>query len=256
MKKQTLNILLAALVIVAFNVDANAQKKKKKGKKAAAVEVAPVEAKMELNNVIDSVSYAIGLNMTTSIKKDFAEANFDAFVAGIKAGMKGEGYIIQPEQIQTIVGPYFQKKQEAAKAEELKKSENVKVDGLKFLEENKKKEGVVTTVSGLQYVVLKEGTGKVHPSATDKVEVHYHGTTPEGAVFDSSVDRGKTISFGLNQVIKGWTEGVQLMTVGAKYKFFIPQELAYGANAPQGGSGPIKPFMPLVFEVELFKIGE
>jgi len=103
---------------------------------------------------------------------------------------------------------------------------------------------------------LKEGTGKAHPTATDKVEVHYHGTTPEGVVFDSSVDRGQTISFGLNQVIKGWTEGVQLMTVGAKYKFFIPQELAYGANAPGGGSGAIKPFMPLVFEVELFKIGE
>merc|ERR1711935_295787 len=92
------------------------------------------------------------------------------------------------------------------------------------------------------------------PAATSNVKVHYHGTTPDGTVFDSSVDRGEPISFGLNQVIPGWTEGVQLMKVGAKYKFFIPEELAYGGNAPGGGSGPIKPFMPLVFEVELLGI--
>ncbi len=253
MKKQTVNIFVVVLAVLFFNVDANAQKKKKKKKKEEAVE-APV-IKIELKNEVDSVSYAIGLNMTTSIKKDFAEANFDAFIEGIRDGMAGEGYIIQPEQIQTIVGPYFQKKQEAAKAEELKKSESVKEDGIKFLAENKTKEGVVTTASGLQYIVLKEGTGS-QPTATSNVEVHYHGTTPDGTVFDSSVDRGQTISFGLNQVIKGWTEGVQLMKEGAKYKFFIPQELAYGANAPQGGTGPIKPFMPLIFEVELFKINE
>ncbi len=250
MNKQTINILLLALTVTFFSVDANAQKKKK-NKKA---KTETITIKTELNNEIDSVSYAIGLNMVTSIKKDFSEANFDAFVAGIKAGATNDtAALIKQEQIQTIVGPYFQKKQEAARAEELKKSESVKVDGLKFLEENKTKEGVITTASGLQYIVLKEGTGD-HPTATSNVEVHYHGTTPDGTVFDSSVDRGQTISFGLNQVIKGWTEGVQLMTVGAKYKFFIPQELAYGANAPQGGAGPIKPYMPLVFEVELFKI--
>lgn|GEM_PF-48416 len=125
---------------------------------------------------------------------------------------------------------------------------NYKAEGVAFLEENKKNKDVVVTPSGLQYIVLKKGSGK-KPKATSKVTVHYHGTTPEGTVFDSSVDRGETISFGLNQVIKGWTEGLQLMETGAKYKFFIPEELAYGAN-PQGEI--IKANMPLIFEVELF----
>jgi FKBP-type peptidyl-prolyl cis-trans isomerase len=251
MKKNILKVGLIALALVFTNTDAIAQKKKKKKNKKGKTEEV---AKLELKNEIDSVSYAIGLNMTTSIKKDFAEANFDAFMAGFQAGVSNDtNALLSIEQVQTIVGPYFQKKQAAAQADNLKNSESVKEDGLKFLEENKTKEGVQVTASGLQYVVLQEGTGE-HPVATSSVEVHYHGTTPDGTVFDSSVDRGKTISFGLNQVIKGWTEGVQLMTVGSKYKFFIPQELAYGANAPGGGGGAIKPYMPLVFEVELFKI--
>ena len=103
----------------------------------------------------------------------------------------------------------------------------------------------------MQYIILKKGNGP-KPNAASKVKVHYHGTTPYDVVFDSSVDRGEPITFGLNQVIKGWTEGVQLMPVGSKFKFFIPQELAYGAN-PQPGSA-IKPYMPLVFEVELIDI--
>ena len=130
-------------------------------------------------------------------------------------------------------------------------AKDYKAEGLAFLAENKKNKDVIVTPSGLQYIVLKKGIGK-KPNSTSKVTVHYHGTTPDGTVFDSSVDRGETISFGLNQVIKGWTEGLQLMETGAKYKFFIPEELAYGANAPQGGQGPIKANMPLVFEVELF----
>lgn len=107
------------------------------------------------------------------------------------------------------------------------------------------------TASGLQYVVLKEGTGP-KPTATSNVTVHYHGTTPDGTVFDSSVERGEPVPLSLNQVILGWTEGLQLMKEGGKYRFFIPQELAYGANPRPGG--PIKPFMPLVFEVELIQI--
>ncbi|MBL4593550.1 MAG: FKBP-type peptidyl-prolyl cis-trans isomerase [Flavobacteriales bacterium] len=247
MNKQLIRIGLLVLAVTFINVDANAQKKKKKKKKGKTEEVAT----LELKNELDSVSYAIGLNMTKGIQKDFSEGNFNLFVAGIKAGLGLDSSLISVDQLEKIIAPYFQKKQEAAKSEELKKSESVKVDGLKFLEENKKKEGVITTASGLQYVVLKEGEGE-HPVATSNVEVHYHGTTPDGTVFDSSVDRGKTISFPLNGVIKGWTVGVQLMTVGAKYRFFIPQELAYGANPRPGGA--IKPFMPLVFEVELFKI--
>jgi FKBP-type peptidyl-prolyl cis-trans isomerase len=244
---KSINILLVALTVT-FSLNANAQKNKK-GKKEMA------EKTIELKSDVDSVSYSIGLNMVANIKKDFTECNFDAFVEGIKAGVADTNFLITPEETQAIIQNYFQAKQAAAQAEELKKSESVKTDGLKFLEENKKKPGVVTTASGLQYIVLKEGTG-AQPTATSNVEVHYHGTTPDGTVFDSSVDRGQSISFGLNQVIKGWTEGVQLMKEGAKYKFFIPQELAYGANAPQGGAGPIKPFMPLVFEVELIKINQ
>jgi len=128
-------------------------------------------------------------------------------------------------------------------------NENIKL-GEEFLAENATKEGVKTTTSGLQYLVLKEGTGTVHPSAKDKVKVHYHGTLLDGTVFDSSVERGSPISFGLNRVIKGWTEGVQLMTVGEKTRFFIPSKLAYGKSS----SGPIKGGSTLIFDVELLAI--
>ena len=126
-----------------------------------------------------------------------------------------------------------------------------KKEGLAFLAENKKRPEVKITQSGLQYEVIREGIGP-KPGPTSRVKVHYHGTTPAGDVFDSSVDRGQPSEFGLNQVIKGWTEGLQLMRAGSKYKFFIPQELAYGAN-PQPGS-IIEPYMPLVFEVELLEV--
>lgn len=125
----------------------------------------------------------------------------------------------------------------------------VKEQGEKFLEENKLKEGVTVTESGLQYEVLKMGKGK-RPVATDKVKVHYHGTLIDGTVFDSSVDRGEPIVFGLNQVIAGWTEGVQLMPVGSKFRFYIPQELGYGSRA----AGSIPPYSTLIFEVELLGI--
>lgn len=128
-------------------------------------------------------------------------------------------------------------------------AENVAI-GEAFLAENKTKEGVKTTDSGLQYLVLKEGTGTVHPKATDKVTVHYHGTLIDGTVFDSSVERGETIQFGLNQVIKGWTEGLQLMVEGEKARFFIPADLAYGNRA----IGKIPAGSVLIFDVELFKI--
>ncbi|MCB0402275.1 MAG: FKBP-type peptidyl-prolyl cis-trans isomerase [Flavobacteriales bacterium] len=210
-----------------------------------------MSTKVELKSDVDTVSYGIGMNMVENIKRDFPECNFDAFIEGIKAAASDTNKLLKPEETQAIIQAYFQKKQEEARVEEMKNAEKIKTDGIKFLEENKKKPGVVTTASGLQYIVLKEGTGK-QPTATSSVTVHYHGLTPEGVVFDSSVERGQPATFGLNQVIKGWTEGVQLMKEGAKYKFFIPQELAYGANPRPGG--PIKPYMPLVFEVELISV--
>ncbi|MBY3786969.1 FKBP-type peptidyl-prolyl cis-trans isomerase [Photobacterium carnosum] len=127
--------------------------------------------------------------------------------------------------------------------------ENIKI-GQEFLAANKLKEGVQTTASGLQYLVLQQGTGTEHPKATDTVTVHYHGTLLNGTVFDSSVDRGEKISFPLNRVIKGWTEGLQHMVVGEKVRFFIPANLAYGNN----GAGSIPPGSVLIFDVELFKI--
>ncbi|ORU90716.1 MAG: peptidylprolyl isomerase [Cycloclasticus sp. symbiont of Poecilosclerida sp. M] len=122
--------------------------------------------------------------------------------------------------------------------------------GIAFLAQNTKKEGVTTTTSGLQYLVLNAGTGDKHPGATDKVTVHYHGTLIDGTVFDSSVDRGEPATFGLNQVIKGWTEGLQLMVVGEKTRFFIPSQLAYGNS----NMGSIKAGSALIFDVELLAI--
>jgi len=127
--------------------------------------------------------------------------------------------------------------------------ENVAI-GQDFLAKNKAEEGVLETASGLQYQILHKGEGSEHPTATSKVKVHYHGSLLDGSVFDSSVERGSPISFGLNQVIRGWTEGVQLMTVGDKFKFFIPSNLGYGDSS----AGKIKPGSLLIFEVELLEI--
>ncbi|PKF61205.1 peptidylprolyl isomerase [Psychromonas sp. psych-6C06] len=127
--------------------------------------------------------------------------------------------------------------------------QNIQI-GVEFLAENGQKEGVHTTESGLQYEILSKGDGSVHPTAKSKVTVHYHGTLIDGSVFDSSVERDKTISFKLNQVIKGWTEGLQLMVVGDKYRFYIPSSLAYGNS----GVGAIPAGSLLIFDVELFSI--
>lgn len=216
-------------------------------------------ADVTLTNEIDSVSYALGANMANNIAKDFSEANSEAFIKGFKDVLDSAEMVIPIEELQTVLQPFFQRKQQEAmikQQEEAEKAANeqfgdVKVQGEKFLEDNKSKEGVKVTASGLQYIVMKEGKGK-QPTESSDVEVHYHGTTPDGTVFDSSVERGESITFNASQVIPGWTEGLQLMKEGAKFKFFIPQELAYGANPRPGG--PIKPFMPLVFEVELIKV--
>ena len=203
-----------------------------------------------LETEIDSVSYAIGLTMSSQLKQGFDEVNKDVLTQAIKNGLDSTNLLLESKDVQNVIKTYFQKKQTSDKAAELAKSEVYKKEGVAFLEANKVKEGVVTTESGLQYIILKEGKGK-KPTTSSRVKVHYHGTTIDGTVFDSSVDKGTPAEFGVTQVIKGWTEGLQLMNVGAKYKFFIPQELAYGANPRPG---VIKPFMALVFEVELLEI--
>ena len=212
-----------------------------------------------LNTEVDSVSYAIGMSTGMQIRKDFSEADIDLYIQGLRNGIDSTNILIEQAKLGSVIQPFFQKKQieaqkkqqeEASKKTEETYNEN-KVAGENFLEENKEKEGVQTTASGLQYIVLKEGSG-AKPVSTSRVKVHYHGTTIGGEVFDSSVDRGTPSEFGVNGVIKGWTEGLQLMSPGAKYKFFIPQELSYGANPRPGGK--IKPFDALIFEVELLEI--
>ena len=203
-----------------------------------------------LETELDSVSYAVGLTMSSQLKNGFEEVKHDILIQAIRNGLDSANLLLETKDIQKTLQTYFQKKQEEKKISESTKYEVYKKQGLTFLEANKSKEGVKTTESGLQYIVLKQGKGK-KPKTTDRVKVHYHGTTIDGTVFDSSVDKGVPSEFGVTQVIKGWTEGLQLMKVGSKYKFFIPQELAYGQN-PRPGI--IKPYMALIFEVELLDI--
>ena len=212
-----------------------------------------------LETELDSVSYAVGLSMSGQLKSNFSEVNKSILAQGIRNGLDSTNLLIDAKDMQEVLSSYFKKKQQAqmeeqqaaaSKAAEAKFGENKKA-GEDFLEANKSKKGLKTTESGIQYIVLKEGSGEKPAGPMTKVKVHYHGTNIEGNIFDSSVDRGTPATFGLNQVIKGWTEGVQLMNEGAKYKFFIPQELAYGAQ--QKGEN-IKPFSTLIFEIELLEV--
>ncbi|WP_100615058.1 FKBP-type peptidyl-prolyl cis-trans isomerase [Confluentibacter citreus] len=217
--------------------------------------------KESLKTEVDSVSYALGLDVANSIGASFEEVNSELFMAGYMNAMDSTNTIMDKTAVQTIIQMYMQKnqakmmqKQQERAAKELEAQfGDIKAAGESFLAENKSKEGVKTTASGLQYSVIKEGTG-AKPTAASTVKVHYVGSLTDGTVFESSVDNGEPVQFGVGQVIKGWTEGLQLMTVGSKYKFFIPQDLAYGANPRQGG--PIQPFAALIFEVELLEIVE
>lgn len=211
-----------------------------------------------LETELDSVSYALGLNMATQLKTNFKEGDTDLFVQGYRNGMDSVNLLIKEKDIRTILNTFFQKQQaekrKQQQADAIKQAEvkfgAVKKEGEDFLAKNKTKKGVKITASGLQYIVVKVGKGE-KPLATSQVKVHYHGTLIDGTVFDSSVDKKTPYITYVNQVIQGWIEGLQLMKTGAKYKFFIPQELAYGATPRPG---VIKPFMPLIFEIELLEI--
>ncbi|XMO76601.1 FKBP-type peptidyl-prolyl cis-trans isomerase [Roseibacillus persicicus] len=215
------------------------------------------EVKLETDN--QKVSYLIGRNIAESMKADGLELDFDILFTGMKEAAAGTESKIAEADAQAVMMKFqgeMQAKAQAQAAEQQKEAEaaaQVNIEaGKKFLAENKKREEVTETESGLQYEVLTAAEGD-KPAATDTVKVHYHGTLLDGTVFDSSVDRGTPIDFPLNGVIKGWTEGVQLMPVGSKYKFYIPSDLAYGNR----GSGPkIGPGETLVFEVELLEIAK
>ena len=193
---------------------------------------------------MDKVSYALGLSLGQNMASSGVKTiEYDDLVAGMKAIMNKEKPAISFEEAQEVLNKFF-------KELEAKVAGQAKEEGEAFLAANAKREGVNVTASGLQYEVLTAAEGK-KPKATDKVKVHYEGTLIDGTVFDSSYRRGEAISFGLNQVIKGWTEGVQLMSVGAKYKFFIPYNLAYGER---GAGAQIPPYAALIFTVELLGI--
>jgi peptidyl-prolyl cis-trans isomerase len=176
--------------------------------------------------------------------------NIDDFAQAVKDVISGTPLKVNNAEAQSLVQAFFQEQEEKQRAAAAEAGKVAKAAGESFLAENAKKEGVVVLPSGLQYQVLKEGNGK-KPSATDQVKCHYEGTLIDGTIFDSSYQRNEPATFGLNQVIAGWTEGVQLMSEGAKYRFFIPYNLAYGER---GAGAQIPPFAALVFDVELLKV--
>lgn len=201
---------------------------------------------------MDKVSYSLGLNIGRQFKQMGLDSSFSVadFAAAITDTLQGNDLKVNPAEAQRVLNEFFEeldRKQQAATAEMAKVA---KAAGEKFLKENAQKPGVTVTASGLQYTVLTEGTGR-KPTADNTVRCHYEGTLIDGTVFDSSYRRGEPAEFGLRQVISGWTEGVQLMSEGAKYRFFIPYNLAYGER---GAGSDIPPFAALIFDVELIKV--
>ena len=200
---------------------------------------------------MDKVSYSLGMsiahNMMQSGVKDLT---FEDFIAGVKATLQGEQPAVPYEEAGKILDAYFTDLEAAKAAEEAEIGEAMKKDGEEFLAENAKKAGVITLASGLQYKVLKAGTGR-KPRRSDRVRCHYEGTFTNGMVFDSSYKRGEPAVFGVGQVIAGWTEALQLMSEGSEWELYIPYNLAYGEA---GAHGAIPPYAALVFKVELLEV--
>lgn len=200
---------------------------------------------------MDQLSYALGLGIGHQLLQMNAEGlNIDDFAQAIKDVMTGGELKMKEAEAQQMVQQFFAEQEALQQAANAEKGKAAKAEGEQFLAENAKKEGVKATASGLQYQVLRDGNGK-QPKATDQVECHYEGTLIDGTKFDSSYDRGQTATFPLNQVIAGWTEGLQLMHEGAKYRFFIPYQLAYGER---GAGASIPPYAALIFDVELVAV--
>jgi FKBP-type peptidyl-prolyl cis-trans isomerase FklB len=199
----------------------------------------------------DSLSYCFGVLIAQNLKMQGLDVNTnpEILTGAIKDVLKGMTPKLSTEQAQMFVQKFMMKDQEKKMAEQAKQYEPNKLAGEQFLAENKKRAGVITTASGLQYEIIKAGDGP-KPTLADKVKTHYHGTLINGEIFDSSVKRGDPISFNVTGVIAGWTEALQLMPVGSKWKLFIPQNLSYGP----ADRGTIKPYSALVFEIELLAI--
>ncbi len=193
---------------------------------------------------MDKLSYALGMSMASNLMNSgLQQLDVQSFVKAFTETMNNTTPSMSPREANQVIQDYFSKQQDEMLSRNLDA-------GRAFLEENGKKEQVISLPSGLQYEVLVEGNGAM-PKATDKVQCHYHGTLLNGTVFDSSVERGQPAVFGVNQVIKGWVEALQLMSEGSKWRLFIPSELAYGE---QGAGGSIEPNATLIFDVELLEI--
>ncbi len=194
---------------------------------------------------LEKVSYCFGVNIAQNLEQQGMSEIAAEFVAkGLEDYLKDNDLEVPEEEIQFVLQNYFAKLQE-------KQFEGNIIQGKEFLEENAKREEVTTLPSGLQYEVLKEGVG-VKPGINDNVTTHYHGTLIDGTVFDSSVNRNQPATFPVNGVIKGWVEALQLMNMGSKWRIYVPEDLAYGANPHPGG--PIEPFTTLIFDIELLSI--
>ncbi len=193
---------------------------------------------------MDKISYALGMSMASNLMNSgLRNIDVESFTDAFNSIVHNTASSMTPQEANQVIQNFFSKRQEEMLTRNME-------EGKAFLAENSKKEQVVTLPSGLQYEVLKEGTG-AKPGSTDKVKCHYHGTLLDGTVFDSSVQRGQPAVFGVNQVIKGWVEALQLMAVGSKWRLFIPSHLAYGE---QGAGNSIEPNSSLIFEVELLGI--
>ncbi|MGB1729041.1 MAG: FKBP-type peptidyl-prolyl cis-trans isomerase [Crocinitomicaceae bacterium] len=198
-----------------------------------------------MNELKEKVSYAVGMSIAESLKSQKLDnLDLNMLKNGIEDVFENNTFKVNPSEANELIKSYMDEANNAAYGENKQK-------GIDYLKENQKRSEIKTTESGLQYEILTEAEG-ARPSSTDNVTVHYHGTLIDGTVFDSSVERGNPASFGVHQVIPGWTEALQLMNVGSKYRLHIPQELAYGANPHPGG--PIEPFSALIFDVELLSI--
>ena len=198
-----------------------------------------------MNELKEKVSYAVGMSIAESLKSQkLDKLDLNMLKNGIEDVFENNTFKVNPSEANELIKSYMDEANNAAYGENKQK-------GIDYLKENQKRSEIKTTESGLQYEILTESEG-ARPSSTDNVTVHYHGTLIDGTVFDSSVERGTPASFGVHQVIPGWTEALQLMNVGSKYRLHIPQELAYGANPHPGG--PIEPFSALIFDVELLSI--
>jgi FKBP-type peptidyl-prolyl cis-trans isomerase FklB len=229
-----------------------------KAKTAATQSIKPKTGVLAMTNEADSVAYSIGMNVGRNLKnQNLDKLNTELIYKGLQDVMKAAKCQLDDPQANAVLGKYFEKLQrekqaeEAIKqAEEAKQYEPMKLAGAKFLEENKKKDSVVVLPSGLQYKIMKAGTGP-KPTLSNTVKTHYHGTLMDGTIFDSSVRNGTPAEFPVGGVIQGWVEALQLMPVGSKWKLFVPYNLAYGERS----AGPaIKPYSTLIFEVELLEI--